>query len=50
MDNIKFFDMKTRKSVGVPEERTWLEVKGKVKMRVAVGPKGNKMYRIVGRA
>jgi len=50
-ENIKFFDMKGRRSVMVPEEKTWIEVKGKqrkVNTRVAYGPGGNKMYRIIG--
>ena len=50
-ENIQFYDMKARKAAYVPEEKTWIEVKGrhrKVNMRVAYGPGGNKMYRIIG--
>ena len=53
-EKIKFYDMKARQSVYVPEEKTWVEVKGKpgrrVNMRVAYGAGGNRMYRIMGRA
>ena len=51
-ESIKFYDMKARKTVMVPEEKTWIEIKGKkknMKMRVAYGAAGNKIYRIVGR-
>ena len=51
-ENLKFYDMKGRKVVFVPEEKTWVEIKGKrrTKMRVAYAPGGNLMYRIMGKA
>ena len=54
MASISFYDMKTRSKVNVPEGKTRSVVRGKgnrkVRMLTAKGPKGNDMYRIVGRA
>lgn len=49
-ENVKFYDVASRKAVMVPRSKCSVEVrqgKGrKVKMLTARGPKGNKLYRI----
>lgn len=52
MKNIKFYDVKSKKAVLIPEDKTsvvYKKGKGRrVKMLTAKGPKGNKLYKIVG--
>ena len=44
-----FYDVATKKKVKIPHEKVKTVTRGGTKFEVATGPKGNKMYKIVGR-
>lgn len=50
---VKFYDIKSKKAVMIPEEETQVisrynpRSKRRVKMLTAVGPQGNKLYKII---
>lgn len=46
---MKFYDMSSRKSVNIPEKEVKYVTKGKTRMATAKGPKGNSVWRIVGK-
>lgn len=53
MSNVKFYDVKSKRAVSIPESQTKkITRKGKgkrvIKMLTAKGPKGNQLYKIVG--
>lgn len=51
---IKFYDVKSKKPVMIPEDKTKIVYKRSprgrkiIKMLTAIGPLGNKLYKIIG--